>query len=140
MTRGRLRPYVQTALLLALGLWGCGSPTAPGRALESDIRTFVGVSAKSCGRLGTTASEAEMQAALACAIDASRAGVAFSLVRQYVGTDSFVAEGLLGRSGGSMFKFSYDGDLGNRVPATFRTDPCNTPHLTTRGTQVFFAC
>jgi hypothetical protein len=134
---------VLAGILLALVLAACGSPTSPSASLEDHVRDFTGSGALNCGRLGKTASVEEMNAGLACALDASRAGRAFSVVREYQGIDSAVAEGLVAQPAGPISKFTFDsapcGSPG-RCGARFATEACPAPHVTARGSLTVFAC
>ena len=134
---------LRSAILCAGVVAACGSPTAPERPLESYIQQFTGPGAVNCGRLARTASDQDMETALACALDAARRGASFSVVRQYQGVDSAPAEGLLARTAGTVFKFFYDSaPCGNDrlCGGSFRTEPCAAPRLDQRGSLTIFAC
>ena len=130
------------AAVVSASIGACRSPLAPDMSLEAHIQQFTGPGALNCGRLGKGASDQEMQAALTCALDATSRAVAFSVVRQYQGTDSLVAEGLVAKAGGSLSKFVFDsapcGGAG-RCSDSFRVSPCNSVQLATQssGATVF---
>jgi hypothetical protein len=129
-----MRRAISRLLLVALGgsVGACASPSAPARSLESHLQAFTGPSALSCGRLSKTATDQEMESALACALDAARRAVPFSVVREFQGVDSSVAEGLVARAAGQVLKFSFDSaPCGNsgRCSERFTTEPCPSPRL-----------
>ena len=134
---------VLAGAILALLLVACGSPTSSSKTLEEHLLSFTGAGALNCGRLGRTASAEEMNAALACALDAAGRGRAFSVVREYQGIDSAVAEGLVARSAEPVSMFTYDSAPCGRPGScaeSFVMRPCAAPHVTTRGSTTAFAC
>lgn len=137
-----LRKRTTGVLVLVWLVAACGSPTAPQKSIDEHVRAFTGAGAIDCGRLGIQAADQEMQTALNCALDAARRGVAFSAVRQYMGTDSSVAEGLMAKAGGGTVKFFYDSAPcgGPNCSESFTTQACANPHLATRGRVTVFEC
>ena len=139
----RQQRRVRAGILLAVVLTACSSPTSPSQTLEEHLLSFTGAGALNCGRLGTTASAEEMNSALACALEAAGRGRAFSVVREYQGIDSAVAEGLVARTAAPVSRFSYDSAPCGRpggCAASFVVQPCAAPHVTARGSTTAFAC
>jgi hypothetical protein len=130
-------------VLFLCAIGACRSPLAPERSVEAHVQEFTGAGAVNCGRLGRTATDSEMSAALACGLDAASRAAAFSIVREYQGIDSFVAEGLVARSGGPVFKFSFDsapcGSPGH-CSESFTTVPCAAPRLGRQSNLTVFVC
>jgi hypothetical protein len=111
----------------------------PVAEMRSYVEQFTGRDATDCGQhLLTRSGEVWASAgvdilkrSLACGVDARRQGKPFWAFKQHQGTDSWIAEGLLGTPGGAVYRFSYDsapcGGPSSRCAGTFAIARCDAP-------------
>jgi len=109
---------------------------------EFFIHTWTGPNPRACGKLAVHAAESDVQASISCAMAASRRPESFVVIRAWNGTDSNLAEGLLGRPDGAIFKFSYDSaPCGSPAClAQFTLERCEVPTTSLSQSRVEFGC
>lgn len=131
---------------LDIAMWNMGErPDAP-NSVEKFVERMTGANAVECGRHKGLAEEAALRQSLDCGLAASRDRKAFHTIRQYGGVDSWIGEGLLGTSDGTVFIFHYDGSPcgGPGCEPRFEVSRCLQPAVALdsngSGSRVRFVC
>lgn len=127
-----------TEVTIALRLTPWPVPDPP----EFFVHAWTGPNPRDCGKLAEHATEAAVQASISCAFAASRRPEPFLMIQAWNSFDSHVAQGLLGRADGSIFKFSYDSaPCGSPAcMAQFTIERCEAPTTSVSQSRVEFAC
>lgn len=119
-----------------------GLPVSTARPVEVLVTEFIGPRARNCGRFSGSATAKAMRGAVGCALAASARRSPFVAMKQQPGTDGRIANGLIGRSDGVIFVFSYDSSPcgGSQCPEQFLVTPCRSPAVRDDSPGVWFVC